>query len=304
MVKTPVLFITFVRPEYARPAWEAIKAAQPKTLYFYSNKGREEKTGEVDKNNEIRAYINEINWECDLHTWFRDSCVDVYTSLWGAIDWLFDNEERGIVLEEDVVASMAFFSYCDKMLSLLEFEERVWMISGNNYHPELSPQEYDFFYSKYLSIFGWASWKDRWQRLDRTLSFWPYLKKSKQFWTYWSPNIHALIRYHYWNQNYKLLHKRSAWDGIFYCNMLKNNGLIAIPRINLSADIGIVGSHNKCNENNSFSLLDFSIVEYSIESIPKNVKEFKYFEIFYFLKEEVLKRLRRKFNVVINNMVK
>ena len=46
MVETPVLFITFVRPDYARQTWEGIKAAKPKTLYFYSNKGREEKEGE------------------------------------------------------------------------------------------------------------------------------------------------------------------------------------------------------------------------------------------------------------------
>lgn len=47
MVNTPVLFETFVRVDYARQVWEAIKVAQPKTLYFYSNKGRPEKEGEV-----------------------------------------------------------------------------------------------------------------------------------------------------------------------------------------------------------------------------------------------------------------
>ena len=58
MVQTPVLFITFVRPDYARQTWDGIKAAQPKKLYFYSNKGRADKEGEVNCNNEIRAYIN------------------------------------------------------------------------------------------------------------------------------------------------------------------------------------------------------------------------------------------------------
>lgn len=60
MVETPVLFVTFVRPDYARQTWEGIKATKPKTLYFYSNKGRAEKEGEVERNNEIRSYINEI----------------------------------------------------------------------------------------------------------------------------------------------------------------------------------------------------------------------------------------------------
>ena len=105
MVETPVLFVTFVRPDYARQTWEGIKATKPKTLYFYSNKGRAEKEGEVERNNEIRSYINEIDWDCDLHIFFREECVNVYDSLRGAIDWLFDNEERGIILEEDCVPS-------------------------------------------------------------------------------------------------------------------------------------------------------------------------------------------------------
>ena len=100
MVNTPILFETFARVEYARKVWEAIKQAQPKKLYFYSNKGRIDRRGEIDKNNEIRSWINEIDWDCELHTWFRDECVDVYTSLRGAINWLFNNEEEGIILED------------------------------------------------------------------------------------------------------------------------------------------------------------------------------------------------------------
>lgn len=108
MVETPVLYITFARPEYASQSFAAIKAAKPKKLYFYSNKARDDKPDEVKRNLEIRSYISQINWECEVITWFREEYVDVYTSLWGAIDWLFDNEERGIVIEEDCKASRAF----------------------------------------------------------------------------------------------------------------------------------------------------------------------------------------------------
>ena len=55
VVKTPVLFITFVRPDYARKTFDSIRAAQPSKLYFYSNKGRIEKEGEIERNEEIRS---------------------------------------------------------------------------------------------------------------------------------------------------------------------------------------------------------------------------------------------------------
>lgn len=49
MVNHPVLFETFVRIETARQVWEQIKKAQPSKLYFYSNKGRAEIPGEIEK---------------------------------------------------------------------------------------------------------------------------------------------------------------------------------------------------------------------------------------------------------------
>ena len=49
MVETPVLFITFARPDYARQTWDGIKAAKPQTLYFYSNKALKKKKEKLKK---------------------------------------------------------------------------------------------------------------------------------------------------------------------------------------------------------------------------------------------------------------
>ena len=71
MVNTPILFETFVRDDYARQVFDIIKKAQPQKLYFYSNKGRD-KGDEIERNNKIRSWINEIDWECELHTFFQE----------------------------------------------------------------------------------------------------------------------------------------------------------------------------------------------------------------------------------------
>ena len=118
MVDTPVLYITFARPEYASQSFAAIKKAQPKKLYFYSNKARTDRPDEVARNEEVRSYVKQIDWDCEVKTWFREDYVDVYTSLWGAIDWLFDNEEKGIIIEEDVVASLTFYSFVDQIIEI------------------------------------------------------------------------------------------------------------------------------------------------------------------------------------------
>lgn len=116
MVDTPVLYIKFARPEYASQSFAAIKKAQPKNLYFYSNKACSDKPDEVTRNEEVRSYVKQIDWDCEVKTWFRNEYVDVFTSIWGTIDWIFDNENSACVIEEDVVASLAFFDFIDKLI--------------------------------------------------------------------------------------------------------------------------------------------------------------------------------------------
>ena len=244
MVETPVLFITFARPDYARQTWEGIKAAKPKTLYYYSNKGREEKEGEVERNEEIRAYIKEIDWDCNLHTWFRDECVNVYDSLRGAIDWLFRNEEQGIVLEEDCVPTLGFFSYADQLIAKFKDDRRVWFISGDNFI-NYNPGGYDYIFSHHSQIYGWASWKNRWDSIDWNLTnldlflddkyvcyLFPFAKLAKD-------RISIMKGLKDW------LIKTQCWDGIFYANMLMNNSMSICPKENLISNIGVSGEHKK-----------------------------------------------------------
>ena len=128
---TAVLFETFARPQYARQVFDQIKKAKPKKLYFYSNKARVDRPDEVRNNEEIRSWVKEIDWDCELHTFFREEYVDVYTSVQGAMDWVFENEEQAIVLEDDCVPSVAFFEYCDFFLNKYKEDKSILLPSGS-----------------------------------------------------------------------------------------------------------------------------------------------------------------------------
>lgn len=65
---TAVLFETFARPQYARQVFDQIKKAKLKKLYFYSNKARVDRPDEVRNNEEIRSWVKEVDWDCELHT--------------------------------------------------------------------------------------------------------------------------------------------------------------------------------------------------------------------------------------------
>lgn len=270
MVQNPVLFITFVRPEYARRSWDAIKAAKPKTLYFYSNKGRVEKEGEIERNEEIRSYVKEIDWDCNLHTWFREECVNVYESLFGAISWLFENEEQGIILEEDCVASLAFFDYCDQLLPRYKDDYRIWMISGDNYFEQKIHTSYDYFFSQSFQIYGWASWRSRWRQIDWNmgLDFNALINEKAVF---------ANIRNRKHQNAYikdllsirEFVEKTKCWDMTFNVFGKLNNALAIVPSKNLVENIGLAGSHSGQTKKgwNNVSVT-YSGINYCVDNHP------------------------------------
>lgn len=242
MVQNPVLFMTFARPEYARPSWEAIKTSKPKTLYFYSNKGRKEKEGEIERNNEIRDYITEIDWECDLHIWFREEYVDIYTSLLGAKNWAFENEETLIMLEEDTCASNAFFEFCDHFLKVYKNEKRIGFISGNNYANHYNYGNRDHIICNTIHHFGWATWKDRWKLVDWKIQ--PQTVTSlytlyKYFGDLWLA-IHYML---YYKDVTPFVEKTGCWDYVKIFNQIKMNQFAVVPIRNLVKNVGVEGTH-------------------------------------------------------------
>lgn len=274
MVETPVLYITFARPEYASQSFAAIKKAQPKKLYFYSNKARADKSDEVARNEKVRSYIKQIDWECEVKTWFRDEYVDVFTSLWGAIDWVFDNEEKAIIIEEDVVASLAFFDYVDKLIDKYRYDDKIWFINGNNALDGCSPSGVSYFATRMPSIFGWASWSNRWHKLDRRMDKWPSLRINKSYFKYWGNAVIAFIQGLYFNRYYRLLsadkNYKGPWDWISFYNMVLYNTYAIIPKYNLSADIGVVGDNHKSNTLSMLAKVTYKDSVYRIEKEPED----------------------------------
>lgn len=169
----PVLFIVFARPEYAKVTFEAIKKAKPKNLYFYSNIARANNPDEIKRNTEVRSLINEVDWECDLKSFFRTDYVDSGISIASAISWAFESTDRLIIIEEDCVPALSFFDYCYELLERYKNDTRIWVISGNQYNEEAVTTPHSYFFSKYGHSWGWATWKRCWREFDIKMKKYP-----------------------------------------------------------------------------------------------------------------------------------
>ena len=111
-LNTAVLFLVFNRLDTTKQVFEAIREAKPPRLYIAADGARETKAGEAEKVTAVRDFIlKNIDWECDIKTLFREENLGCKYAVSGAIDWFFDNEEMGIILEDDCLPSQSFFGF-------------------------------------------------------------------------------------------------------------------------------------------------------------------------------------------------
>ena len=125
-LNTAVLFLVFNRLDTTKQVFEAIRQAKPPRLYIAADGVREAKDGEDEKVKAVRDYItSNIDWECEVKTLFREQNFGCKMAVSGAIDWFFQNEEMGIILEDDCLPSQSFFWFCQDLLEKYKNDTRV-----------------------------------------------------------------------------------------------------------------------------------------------------------------------------------
>jgi len=166
-LKIAVLFLVFNRLSTTKRVFEVIRKAKPPRLYIAADGPRANKASEVKKVKEVREYIfSNIDWQCEVKTLFRDENLGCKHAISGAISWFFENEEMGIILEDDCLPSQSFFWFCEELLEYYMDDERIFMISGYNRQNVWNPEQYDYFFSHLGGIWGWASWRRAWKYYD------------------------------------------------------------------------------------------------------------------------------------------
>ncbi|MDB2590741.1 nucleotide-diphospho-sugar transferase, partial [Candidatus Thioglobus sp.] len=170
-LNTAVLFLVFNRLDTTRQVFEAIRQAKPPRLYVAADGARANKEGEADTVQAVRNYIMQnVDWECEVKTMFRERNLGCKMAVSGAIDWFFENEEMGIILEDDCLPSQSFFWYCEELLERYKNDMRIFLISGYNKQNSWKEETNDYFFSNLGGIWGWASWGRAWKHYDIEMS--------------------------------------------------------------------------------------------------------------------------------------
>lgn len=233
-MRSPILFVVFNRPDTTARVFAEIRKARPARLYVAADGPRPTKDSDTALCADAREIATAVDWPCDVKTRFSSSnngCRGVAA----AVDWFFQQEEEGIVLEDDTVPSSGFFEYCDELLDRYRGDHRVGMVLGSNFIAPYYQPIASYFFSGYPHIWGWASWRRTWKLYDGALSAWPDWRDGAMSRTFSIPE-----EVEYWRKVFDSVYAGEidtwAYQLMFTC---WRNGLLTInPRHNLVSNIG------------------------------------------------------------------
>ncbi len=232
-LNTPVLFIAFNRPQAAERVFGAIRLAQPPRLYFAVDGPRENPLGDAQKIRDVYDLVMcQIDWRCEVKTLLREENLGCKQAVSSAINWFFENEEAGIILEDDCLPSQSFFWYCEELLEKYKQDYRIMNISGYNILDGRMENPFSYYFGHIGFAWGWATWRRAWRQFDLTMSDWPDFKAM------------GLHRFPPFSETRNMIFERTfrgeidTWDYQWNYAVAKNNGLSAIPTRSLIKNIG------------------------------------------------------------------
>lgn len=236
----PVLLICFNRPETTARVLAVLGQLKPAFLYVACDGPRSDRPGEAERCSAVRALMGAgpdslIDWPCQIRTLFRDVNLGCRFGVSGALDWFFEYEEEGIILEDDILPDQSFFPYCEVLLERFRDDMRIGLIAANNHQSKPPVDGSSYRFSIYSHCWGWATWRRAWHCYDRDMKGWPAFraagwlqqlggKSLTKVWGGWLDELAA--------------GKIDTWDMVWQLSCWQQGFLTVIPAVELVENIG------------------------------------------------------------------
>jgi hypothetical protein len=236
-VDVPVLITAFNRPDRLAGLLERLQQVQPTRLYVAVDGPRQGVPGDAEAVHATRSLLAQISWNCDLRTRFHEGNLGCGRAVASAIDWLFEHEDAGIVLEDDVLPEVAFFGFCGELLERYAQDPRVWAVSGCNFvPPEHIGTSASYRFTSVPHIWGWATWRRSWSLYRYDIQGWRTRQILRAVWD----SAPSALAFAYWCVMFELAARRvvDTWDYQAVLAALASGSVTATSNVNLVTNVG------------------------------------------------------------------
>lgn len=266
---TPVVLMVFNRPDETSRVFEAIREARPQQLLVIADGPRSNRPGESDLCAKVRHIVEQVDWPCHVLRNFSDTNLGCRQRVASGLDWVFDQVEEAIILEDDCLPDQSFFRFCQELLEYYLHDHRIGMISGDNFQFGLQDNNDSYYFSRYFHVWGWATWRNRWVgSFDVDMKKWPAVR----FETFLANMLNDKCELVAWKNNFEKAYsgKFDTWDYQWVFANWLHGRLCILPTVNLVSNIGFNSraTHTKVSIN--LADIDCSTVVFPLKH-PKEV---------------------------------
>lgn len=261
-LKTPVAFIIFNRPDTTKRVFAEIAKARLPKLLVIADGPRTDHPDDAEKCAAARAIIDGVDWDCDVLKNYSDVNLGCKRRVSSGLDWVFDIVEEAMILEDDCLPHPTFFRFCEEMLEKYRNDERIAMISGDNFQFGRKRTEYSYYFSRYAHVWGWASWRRAWVNYDVDMKLWPEIRDDGWLWDLLGDKKNV----GYWRKIFENVYqgKIDTWDYQLTFSCWIQNALTVLPNVNLVSNIGFGSEALHTKVENEIAEMDTEAMKFPI----------------------------------------
>lgn len=231
-----VLMLVFNRPELTKRVLDAVREAKPPRLYVSADGPRSGRQDDFENTAKVRHLFSQVDWPCEVITRFSTVNQGCRLGVSSGISWFFEHEEQGIVLEDDVLPHPDFFDYCDTLLERYKSNPKVMSICGANLVQPWYRLKASIGFTRYMCVWGWASWRRAWVHYDEKISDWPAVRSGQSA---FQTSLQGFNK-RFWRLVFDLVFQGriGTWDHQWVYAHWKAGGCTVVPSQNLVLNLG------------------------------------------------------------------
>jgi hypothetical protein len=205
-----------------------------------------------------------VDWDCEVKTLFRERNLGCGLAVTSAIDWFFEQESEGIILEDDTKPTDQFFKFINFGLRKYRDDKNIGSICGYNPLTPIPDKIDRTIISNYPSLWGWGTWKNVWEKYSLQADF-HYLHKVTTIYRH----IKHLRYTMYIMSILRGVEQREVdtWCAQFGFMFAKYQYKVVYPPINLIENVGFGGLATHTKGQNYANIISNMKLDY------KNLKE-------------------------------
>ena len=238
------LLFTYNRSYHTEKVLSALKenTVLPQKLFIFQDGVRKEE--DIEEWNRVNSLIQNIDW-CDNEIIVSENNKGLADSIVSGVDYVFQECDAVIVLEDDCVPNHGFLTFMTECLHKYQDTDEVYSVSGFAFPVDVEGNGTDAYFLRRISSWGWGTWKDRWACFERDYRIWGRLMKD--------PELAEQL--HIWGadlQNYlrgNIDGTYNSWAAFWALTVIERKGYCLSPYKSLLTNIGLDGTGVHCGRN-------------------------------------------------------